>query len=43
MVDFIAAHNGGQGAARDLMEHIMKANGMWKKVLEYYQKEENRS
>ena len=26
---FISNKNGGEGAVRDLLEHIMKANGMW--------------
>lgn len=43
MVDFVAAHDGGQGAARDVLEYIMKERGMWKEVIEYYRKEENRS
>ena len=33
---FISDKNGGEGAVRDLLEHIMKANGMWKKVLDRY-------
>lgn len=33
---FISNKNGGEGAVRDLLEHIMKANGMWKKVLDRY-------
>lgn len=41
-VDFVATKNGGQGAARDLMEYIMKANGMWKEVISYYEEEETR-
>ena len=28
--------NGVEGDVRDLLEHIMKANGMWKKVLDRY-------
>lgn len=43
MVDFVAAHDGGQGAARDVLEYIMKERGMWKEAIEYYRKEENRS
>lgn len=42
IVDFVAARRGGEGAARDLMEYIMKANGMWKEVLSYYLEEETR-
>lgn len=38
MVDFVAAHDGGQGAARDVLEYIMKARDMWKEVVEYYKK-----
>lgn len=33
---FISNKNGGEGAVRDLLEHIMKANGKWKKVLDRY-------
>ena len=33
---FISNKNGGEGAVRDLLEHIMRANGMWKKVLDRY-------
>lgn len=42
IADFVAEHNGGEGAARDMMEHIMKANGMWEKVIAYYAEEETR-
>lgn len=40
--DFVAAYEGGKGAARDLMEYLMKQNGMWKEVLRHYTEEENR-
>lgn len=33
---FVSEKNGGNGAVRDLLEYVMKANGMWKKVLEKY-------
>lgn len=41
-VDFVASQKGGQGAVRDMMEYIMKANGMWKEVIAYYEEEETR-
>lgn len=33
---FIAPHGGGQGAARDLIEFILKAKGIWESVLAGY-------
>lgn len=33
---FISSKTGGNGAVRDLLEHIMKQNGMWEKVLKKY-------
>jgi 3-deoxy-D-manno-octulosonate 8-phosphate phosphatase (KDO 8-P phosphatase) len=30
------AHNGGDGAARDAVEYILKAQGKWKRVVEAY-------
>lgn len=33
---WITAHAGGDGAARDAVEYILKAQGKWKKVVEDY-------
>ena len=38
-VDFIAPHNGGQGAVRDLLELILKAGGIWQAIVEEYREE----
>ncbi|MBR4909156.1 MAG: HAD hydrolase family protein [Acidaminococcaceae bacterium] len=38
-VDYIAPHNGGQGAVRDLLELILKAGGIWQMVVEEYSEE----
>jgi len=34
--NFVSSKNGGDGAVRELLEYIMKSNGMWKKILEKY-------
>lgn len=36
IVKYTSIKAGGQGAVRDLLEYIMKQNGMWDKVLEKY-------
>lgn len=36
---FISVKNGGSGAVRDFLEHIMKKNGMWEKVVKKYMDE----
>lgn len=33
---FVAPHSGGDGAARDLIEFILKAQGRWEKAIESY-------
>ena len=33
---FVAAHAGGDGAARDLIEFILKSKGIWDRVLRQY-------
>jgi 3-deoxy-D-manno-octulosonate 8-phosphate phosphatase (KDO 8-P phosphatase) len=33
---YVTAHAGGEGALRDAVEFIFKAQGKWKKVLEKY-------
>jgi len=33
---WITAHSGGDGAARDAVEYILKAQGKWKKIVEDY-------
>ena len=38
-VSYIATHNGGQGAVRDLLELILKARGIWDAILEEYTEE----
>lgn len=35
-VSYIAPHNGGQGAVRDLLELILKARGIWAGIVEEY-------
>ena len=35
-VSYIAPHNGGQGAVRDLLELILKARGIWTAIVEEY-------
>lgn len=39
ITNFISSKNGGNGAVREFLEHIMKKNGMWKKILEKYSNE----
>jgi 3-deoxy-D-manno-octulosonate 8-phosphate phosphatase (KDO 8-P phosphatase) len=34
--DYITPHAGGEGAARDVIEFILKAQGKWKRVLQQY-------
>jgi 3-deoxy-D-manno-octulosonate 8-phosphate phosphatase (KDO 8-P phosphatase) len=36
---YVTPHNGGDGAARDAIEFILKAQGKWKKVVADYTKE----
>ena len=38
-VAFIAPHNGGHGAVRDLLELILKARGIWDAIVEEYSEE----
>ena len=38
-VDYIAPHNGGDGAVRDLLELILKARGIWPSVIKDYSEE----
>jgi 3-deoxy-D-manno-octulosonate 8-phosphate phosphatase (KDO 8-P phosphatase) len=33
---YITPHAGGEGALRDAVEFILKAQGKWKKVIEAY-------
>jgi len=33
---WVTAHAGGDGAARDAVEYILKAQGKWKKAVEHY-------
>ena len=33
---YVAKHGGGDGALRDVIEFILKAQGKWKKVVEQY-------
>ena len=35
-VSYVAPHNGGQGAVRDLLELILKAGGIWDAIVEDY-------
>ncbi len=34
--DYISRYNGGRGAVRDILEHILKEMKLWKRVLEKY-------
>ena len=34
--DFVSKYNGGNGAVREILEKIMKHNGMWEQVLNRY-------
>src|SRR5437588_8120094 len=34
--DFVTPHGGGDGAARDAVEYILKAQGKWKRVVSEY-------
>jgi 3-deoxy-D-manno-octulosonate 8-phosphate phosphatase (KDO 8-P phosphatase) len=34
--DWVTPHSGGDGAARDAVEYILKAQGKWKKVMDEY-------
>ncbi len=38
-VSYIAPHNGGRGAVRDLLELILKARGIWTAIVEEYTEE----
>ena len=38
-VSYIAPHNGGQGAVRDLLELILKARGDWAAIVDEYTEE----
>jgi 3-deoxy-D-manno-octulosonate 8-phosphate phosphatase (KDO 8-P phosphatase) len=33
---YVTTHSGGDGAARDAVEYILKAQGKWKKVVDEY-------
>ncbi len=35
-VAYISPHNGGQGAVRDLLELILRAQGLWERIVEEY-------
>ena len=39
IANFISSKNGGDGAVREFLEHLMKKNGMWKTILEKYSNE----
>ena len=38
-VEYVAPHKGGQGAVRDLLELILKARGIWNRIVEEYTEE----
>ena len=38
-VSYIALHDGGQGAVRDLLELVLKARGLWAAIVEEYTEE----
>jgi 3-deoxy-D-manno-octulosonate 8-phosphate phosphatase (KDO 8-P phosphatase) len=33
---YVTIHSGGEGAARDAVEFILKAQGKWKQIVEQY-------
>lgn len=35
--DFVARRKGGQGAVRDIVEHLLRREGLWDRVLERFQ------
>ena len=35
-VDFVSAHRGGEGAVRDLIETILRAQGLWESIVGAY-------
>jgi 3-deoxy-D-manno-octulosonate 8-phosphate phosphatase (KDO 8-P phosphatase) len=40
LANVVSANNGGKGAVREIIELIMKSNGMWEKVVKEYLDEE---
>ncbi len=34
--DFVASRAGGEGAAREFMEFIVRGQGRWQEVLDFY-------
>jgi 3-deoxy-D-manno-octulosonate 8-phosphate phosphatase (KDO 8-P phosphatase) len=40
---YVTPHSGGDGALRDAVEYILKAQGQWKKVVSDYTSERTKS
>jgi 3-deoxy-D-manno-octulosonate 8-phosphate phosphatase (KDO 8-P phosphatase) len=38
-VDFVSTHRGGEGAVRDLIEVILRAQGLWESIVAVYNAE----
>ena len=39
IVDFVSAHRGGEGAVRDLIETVLRAQGLWEAIVGAYSAE----
>jgi 3-deoxy-D-manno-octulosonate 8-phosphate phosphatase (KDO 8-P phosphatase) len=39
IVDFISAHRGGEGAVRELIETVLRAQGLWESIVGAYSSE----
>ena len=39
IVDFVSAHRGGEGAVRDLIEMVLRAQGLWESIVGAYSAE----
>jgi 3-deoxy-D-manno-octulosonate 8-phosphate phosphatase (KDO 8-P phosphatase) len=42
VVDFVSAHRGGEGAVRDLIEMVLRAQGLWESIVGAYSAEGQR-
>ena len=42
VVDFVSAHRGGEGAVRDLIETVLRAQGLWESIVGAYSAEGRR-
>jgi len=39
VADYVTTADGGKGAAREAIEHVLKAQGKWEKILERYRQD----